>query len=277
MNITFYGTSGSIPAPGPSRVLVGGNTPCVLVQSDHKHTIILDAGSGLRELGYRLPKNLDLIDIFISHYHLDHIYGLGFFTPLFEVHREIHIWGPGAQESEVRSSLNRFLSPPLFPVRLEDFKAKVHIHAVPTTSFKRGDFLIDARPIKHSGLTLGYRLNSNNKILTYLPDHEPFSGQKQLPDRDADISGFELAHEADLLIHDAQFTDAEYDEHIGWGHSCISQTIKFATRCRVKALVTFSHDPSHSDELILEMARAANLKAKNFDVAPGIEGQEIII
>jgi len=276
MNIIFYGTSGSIPAPGPQRVLIGGNTPCVHV-SAHNHAIILDAGSGLRELGYLLLNKPCPIDIFISHYHIDHIYGLGFFMPFFEEDREINIWGPGTSKEQVRAALDKFLSPPLFPVGLNDFNAKINIHAIPTKEFRRHEFLIQAHQIQHSGLTLGYRINAQDKILAYLPDHEPFWGLKQLPDCDQEISGFSLAQGADLLIHDSQFTNEEYKNHIGWGHSAISHAVEFARRCRVKKLVTFSHDPSHSDEQIINMAHEANLKASTFGVIPGTEKQEIII
>lgn len=211
--------------------------------------LILDAGSGIRRLGNApILANYSRLDILLTHLHLDHIQGLGFFEPLFNNSREIHIWGPTSFGSMLSTRLNRYLSPPLFPVPIRDLPAVLHFHELPRKTFRIGDFEIWADYICHPGPTVGYRITNDNKVLTYLPDHEPALCASNFPLEEQWTSGYDLARQANLLIHDAQFSDEEYAKRIGWGHSTFNHALKFAKLSRVQELLLFHHDPAHSDE-----------------------------
>ncbi len=217
MRVTLWGTRGSLAAPGPETVGYGGNTACVEILAADGGTVILDAGTGLRRLGLTLVGGSRRIDILLSHLHVDHIQGLGFFGPLFEPGREIHIWGPPSTTMGMRARLARYLSPPLFPVPLRELPSRLTLHDVPLDTFELGCLKVDAGLICHPGSCVGYRIEEAGLVLTYLPDHEPALGARAFPGQTDWISGYELARDADLLIHDAQYTDEEYPGQGGLG------------------------------------------------------------
>ncbi len=248
MKIKFWGTRGSIPSSGPETQYFGGNTSCVTVATSET-MIILDAGSGIRELGKQtMLASYPRLDILLTHLHLDHIQGLGFFEPLYNPEREIHIWGPTSFGTTLNARLNRYLSPPLFPVSIRDLPATLHFHELVGDPFTIGDIEIEADYICHPGPTVGFRMSHQGRVVTYLPDHEPAFGFENFPTDGEWTSGFDLAHQADLLIHDAQFSEEEYEKRIGWGHSTFKHAIKFAQLTGVRELVLFHHDPAHSDQ-----------------------------
>jgi phosphoribosyl 1,2-cyclic phosphodiesterase len=273
MRVTLWGTRGSLAAPGPETVRYGGNTSCVEVQGDDGTLVVLDAGTGIRRLGEIVGSEVTRIDILLTHLHMDHIQGLGFFEPLNRPDQEVHIWGPPSTTLGLRARLARYLSPPLFPVRLRDLPCKLMFHDVPLGSFAIGSLQITAALVIHPGPTVGYRITENGASLAYLPDHEPALGGRRWPGEPDWTSGFELAAGADLLIHDAQYTAAEYSTHVGWGHSSLLQTVNFAATAGIKRLVPFHHDPGHGDaqldHLFDEVCRIVELP---FDLTPGTEG-----
>jgi phosphoribosyl 1,2-cyclic phosphodiesterase len=273
MRVTLWGTRGSLATPGPETVRYGGNTACVEVRGEDGTLVILDAGTGIRRLGETIGPDIGRIDLLLTHLHLDHIQGLGFFTPLNEPGREIHIWGPPSTTLDLRTRLTRYFSPPLFPVRLRDLPCCLHLHDVPLDPFDIGRLRIQAALVLHPGPTVGYRLTEAGVSCAYLPDHEPALGVRSFPESSAWTSGFELAAGVDLLIHDAQYSAEEYLEHVGWGHSAISQTIAFATLAGVKHLVPFHHDPWHADtwldQLFEEILHTVELP---FAFSPAVEG-----
>jgi ribonuclease BN (tRNA processing enzyme) len=147
---------------------------------------------------------------------------------------------------------------------------------VPLTGFEIGDVRVEASLVLHPGPTLAYRLTEQGEALVYMSDHEPALGHKRLPERAEWTSGMALAAEADLLIHDSQYTDAEYAEHVGWGHSSIEQAVAFAERAGVRRLVTFHHDPGHSDADLESMHSVARTRQRmTFELIPGKEGMNI--
>jgi phosphoribosyl 1,2-cyclic phosphodiesterase len=255
----IWGCRGSLAAPGPETVRYGGNTSCVEVRLDGGELIILDAGTGIRPLGNSLlPELPRTIHLFLTHLHLDHLEGLGFFGPLWRPDIDLHIWGPPSPLRSLERRIARYLSPPLFPVHLSDIPSQPTFHDVPDDDWKVGGAHISARPVSHRGPTVGYRIQENGQAIAYIPDHEPALGVDLRTVEPEWISGHTVAHGVDALLHDAQYTEQEYPQRIGWGHSSTTHVVTFAEVCEVRQLVMFHHDPMHSDdqlEAILDHAR----------------------
>ena len=272
MKVTLWGTRGSLASPGPDTARYGGNTSCVEVRGNNATMLILDAGTGLRGLGLSLPKSLPRVNILLTHLHMDHIQGLGFFGALRSPETETHIWGPASTTLDLRSRLTRYLSPPLFPVHLRDLP-NIILHEVPGDDFDIGEFHISAALVCHPDPTVGYRIESQHSSISYIPDHEPALGARKFPISADWTSGYKLAAGSDLLIHDAQFSDDEYRTRVGWGHSSLSQAFKFAALAGVKTLIPFHHDPSHTDDVLDDLIHASMDSSKpGFKVLPGVEG-----
>ena len=239
----------------------GGNTSCVEARLSSGHVLVLDAGTGMRPLGAAL----DLTDapelhILLTHLHLDHLQGLGFFRPLFQPGLDVHIWGPASPVQSLSERIAIYLSPPLFPVRLADLPARVTFHDAPEQPIEIGSAFVRAGRVTHQGPTVGYRVEEAGRGFAYIPDHEPALGGRLTDQPDTWISGYDLARDIDVLFHDAQYLDTEYPNHIGWGHSGIGDALEFARRARVGRLVLFHHDPYHTDddlEAMLADARRA--------------------
>lgn len=273
MKVKLWGTRGSVAAPGPAKTRYGGNTSCVEISASDGTVLILDAGTGLLELSRTLPSNLRQVNLLLTHLHMDHIQGMGFFPLFFNPDVEVNIWGPASTTLSLRARLTRYMSPPLFPVSLRDLPCNLSLHEVPGKDFKIGQFQIISDLICHSGPTVGYRIQSSDSVVAYLPDHEPALGVTNFPLSQDWTSGYGLASGADLLIHDAQFTDNEYHHRVGWGHSSIKDALKFAGLAEVKHLVLFHHDPTHNDDELDQLIREAVKSEKpSFEVTPGTEG-----
>lgn len=278
MRTRLWGTRGSLASGGPDTVRYGGDTAAVEVRGPEGEFIVLDAGSGIRPIGEQVPSGTERVEILLTHLHMDHIQGLGFFAPLFDPEVEVRIWGPGSTTLSLHERLTRYLSPPLFPVMLRDLP-NVTLHELhPPTSFTLGSLTVKANLITHPGPTLGYRIESSGGVLAYLPDHEPALGAREFPDQPEWVSGFDLAEGADVLIHDAQYTNQEYEGRLGWGHSTFNHALEFAVLTKVGQLVTFHHDPAHSDVLLDEIAeRIRPTRDLPFEFTPGKAGLTIEI
>jgi phosphoribosyl 1,2-cyclic phosphodiesterase len=248
LQLRVWGCRGSIPTPGESTVRFGGNTPCVEVRTDAGARLILDAGTGIRQLGAELESETTPLHLLVTHLHLDHIEGLRFFAPFWHANRELHIWGPPSPLRSLEDRITRAFSPPLFPIELADTPAEVTFHDVPHEPWEIEGVRIEAQTVSHPGPTLGYRLSVNGNALAYIPDHEPVLGV-ELADLEPDwISGHALAEGVDLLLHDCQFSETEYPFRVGWGHSSVAHAVQFARRSDVRQLVLFHHDPDRSDD-----------------------------
>ncbi len=245
MRARLWGTRGSIAVSSADTVRYGGNTAAVELLCAGGRIIVLDGGSGIRAMATNADATTR-VDILLSHLHMDHVQGLPFFTPLLDPEVEIHVWGPVSITRTLRERITRYLSPPLFPVRVRELP-NVTFHDVLPGTFELGTIQVTADLISHPGATLGYRLEEQDSVLTYMPDHEPALGNADFPDSPEWTSGFALAEGADVLIHDAQYDDAEYEAKVGWGHSSTSHLRAFAEMTRPRRLVTFHHDPGHTD------------------------------
>ncbi len=256
---------------GEETVRYGGDTACVEVRGASGDLVVLDAGSGLLHVTRNVGPDDSRIDLFLTHLHMDHIQGLGFFTPLRSTDIETHLWGPVGRFG-LAERLKRYLSPPLFPVRLRDFE-NTKVRSLGAERVKVGSLSITADLVCHPGSTLGYRIEEDGRCLVYIPDHEPALGQDSFPSDPYWISGTALMDRADLLIHDAQYTTTEYEQRVGWGHSTLDQAAALAAAMGVKRLVTFHHDPEHTDTLLdrLHADLAAGLDS-DLKVIPGTAG-----
>ena len=277
MDVTFWGTRGSIASAGAATQRYGGNTAAVQVTGRDGTVLVLDAGTGIREITGSLSPTLRRIDIFLSHLHMDHIQGLGFFAPMFMPSLDVHLWGPPSATLDLRRRLTRYLSPPLFPIRLRDLSSHVALHNAPDRPVRIGGFEITAAEVIHPGPTVGYRIRENGASMAYIPDHEPALGNPAFPDEAPWTSGHELAKDVDLLIHDVQYFPDERKARIGWGHCATTEAAAFAQQARVKRLVAFHHDPAHDDatldRLVAEVADAAT----GVEVTGAREGETISI
>jgi len=276
VNLTFWGTRGSVPTPGRATSRYGGNTSCVQVDiGDPRHVVVLDAGSGIRLLGDALPDDIARVDVLLTHLHMDHIIGLGFFAALFRPDLDVHLWGPDSTTQPLWARLTRYLSPPLFPVRLRDLPCRLELHDVPFGEFELPGLSVRAALVTHPGPTVGYRLDDGRCTLAYLSDHEPALGASPFPEPPEWTSGYELAAHVDVLIHDAQYTTAEYPEHVGWGHSSLAHALGFSELADVGRLVAFHHDPSHDDAQLDALYADPALQTYRFDVVPAREGERL--
>jgi phosphoribosyl 1,2-cyclic phosphodiesterase len=254
-----WGCRGSLPTPGEATVRYGGNTSCVEVRTGDDVVLVLDAGTGIRLLGDELDPQAQ-IHVLLTHLHLDHLEGLRFFGPLWDPNVAVDVWGPPSPVVSLRERISRSFSPPLFPVDLADIPATIVFHDVPEEPWDLGEVRILALPVSHPGTTVGYRLEAARGSLAFIPDHEPVLGIA-LADLEPDwISGHALAAGVDVLLHDSQFTEEEYAERVGWGHSSVAHAVDFARKADVGRLVLFHHDPDRSDAGVDRLTeRAAEL------------------
>jgi phosphoribosyl 1,2-cyclic phosphodiesterase len=233
---------------------------------------VLDAGTGLRRLGVELSPDVRRVDVLLTHLHMDHIQGLGFFAPLFRPDFEVHIWGPGSATADLRTRLTRYMSPPLFPVRLPELPCDLHLRDLKEGCVEVPGFTVHTALVCHPGPTVGYRLEGANGSLAYLPDHEPMLACSRFADSPEWCSGLEIAAEVDVLVHDAQYTDTEYEQRVGWGHSTLNHALAFARLANVKHLMAFHHDPAHDDDTLDAFFAETSDRHENFTFVPAREG-----
>lgn len=275
MRVRLWGTRGSLATPGPGTLRYGGNTSCVSVEGDDGTLLVLDSGTGIRALGRRLSPELKSVHILLTHLHMDHIEGLPFFAPLHRSGTNVHIYGPTSSTKSLRKRLLRYLSPPLFPVSLRELLSDEQINELPSGAFRIGEFKITSQLVIHNNQTVGFRIEEAGGTMTFLPDHEPALGDNNFPSKKEWTSGYDLAENVDLLIHDSQYTQEEYQTRIGFGHSTIDHAFRFAELVGAAEFVPFHHDPDHNDEFMDKMI-SQKVEEMNpvFKVTPGKEGTE---
>jgi phosphoribosyl 1,2-cyclic phosphodiesterase len=272
MKIKIWGCRGSIPSPGASKDKYGGNTSCVQILDD-KTCIILDGGSGIYNLGANLHHSIREIHLLLTHLHSDHIIGLGFFLPFYNPKMTIHLYGPAASKESLTKRMRRYFSPPIFPVRLNELPCALIIHEVHRSTFSIGNYTVKSDYVCHPSPTIAYRITSNKKAIAYMPDHEAALGAAKFPMLPTWTSGYTIAANADLLLHDAQYQPEEYKQRRGWGHSTMQDAILFGELAQVKKLLLFHHDPLHEDSKLESLYKnVLQASPQNFDIALAQEG-----
>jgi len=283
LEVRFWGTRGSIASPGPRTAKYGGNTSCVEVRSPGGTLIVLDCGTGIRELGLHLMKTEKQplrLHLFIGHTHWDHIQGFPFFVPAFIPGAELNIYAPSGFQKNLEEAMSGQMEYSYFPVKLRDLRSRIHYTELEEGFFRVNDVLVETQYLNHTAPTVAYRLTIGGASVVYATDHEPFLG---VPDGISRHPGDErhvaFLKDTDLLIHDAQYTADEYETKIGWGHSSIEYVTDVAVAANVGQLALFHHDPLHDDEMMskLEAAARARVKAKGgtTDVFAAIEGASV--
>jgi phosphoribosyl 1,2-cyclic phosphodiesterase len=242
-------------------VRYGGNTSSVELRPASGRLVVLDAGTGIRSLGLSLREVPDRVDLILSHLHLDHVEGLGFFGPLFAQDCAITIWGPPQEGSSLAEWIAGYLSPPFFPRRFEELPSRIEFRELGEETWQLDGLTITSARVTHPGTTLGYRLEEAGRTFTYIPDNELGLAPE---------SGSALADGADLLFHDAQYTPDEYASRVGWGHSSLDDLAAFLGSVKTGRSVMFHHDPSHSDDF-LESMRTTLEEQTGLEVELGAE------
>jgi len=245
VRVTFWGVRGSTPAPSPYNSRYGGNTSCMSVElADTDRLLVFDAGTGLRELGESMQEPFRG-HLFSTHLHLDHVQGLTFCPSILRPGAEVTIYGPTQDEGTLEKAFSLLFSPPYFPVPLFDLAPRFEFVELTDDTVVADGATVRGAMVPHAGPTLGYRLQYGDTVVAFIPDHQ------QPTDSDCiNQNVLTLASDADLLVHDAQYSPDEFVAKADWGHSTIEYAVRVAETARARRLALFSHDPAHSDEEI---------------------------
>jgi len=248
--VEYWGVHGTLPTPGAAYVRYGGNTPCVSVEVGEEPLTIFDCGSGIKKLSDRLaaaPRGRVSARIFVSHTHWDHINTIPFFAPLYGRGNQIEIYGPHQGDLPIDRAISAQMESVYFPVTVREFGARLVCRDLREERLDFGPLRIDSMLLSHPGTCLGYRLNARGRTLCYITDNELYPpGSPRYNSRYVEhLTAF--VKDADLLITDTTYRDAEYPSKVDWGHSAVSQVAGLAARAEVKRLHLFHHDPDQTD------------------------------
>jgi phosphoribosyl 1,2-cyclic phosphodiesterase len=279
VKVTFYGVRGSCPCSGDRYRRYGGNTSCLLVEVEGDEPLIIDLGTGLRALGDVLLRETRAAGAplrataLLTHLHFDHILGLPFFGPLQDPGSRITLHGPAQPEGTLMDALNAAVQPPVFPIRMDEFRGELVTIDTRDEDFSVGSAKVMSRVVPHIGLTLGFRIEAEGRSMAYLPDHQAPLDRRSISDAVLD-----LCHDVDLLVHDGQYTDDEFSVKANWGHSTAAFAVHVAAEAQVKQLLLTHHDPAHSDrdlDRIVTLARRLPEAKSLEDVSAAHEAQSI--
>ena len=282
MRVKFWGTRGTRPTPGRRTLRYGGNTTCLEVRDKSGNLIIIDSGSGIAELGAKLGQDEPLqAHVLITHTHLDHIQGFPFFSPAFTQGTHLTIVGPAGSAKSLQAAFADQMDPAYFPVRLDHMPADLEfIERNPGELFEVGALRITPLLLMHPIPTFGYRLEEGSTSFVMATDNEiALFKQEQNGSMNELI---DWCRDADLLVHDAQYSREEYKTHAGFGHSTYEEALELAERANVQQLAFFHHDPQHSDsdvDALIEEALGNHRQAGGTELLtfPAAEEQEVLL
>jgi len=259
MLIRCWGARGSVPVSGREYLKYGGDTTCIEVRTGDGRVVIIDAGSGIRNLGKRLvAEGVRQVDLLLTHAHWDHLLGFPFFKPLYQPSMSIRVFGCPSAQSSVKNMVSDMMTPPHFPVPLKDAKAKVSFHAGCQDSFEIGPITVTPTMLSHPNGGLGYKLVENGRSLVFLTDNEL---RFQHPGGGVFDDYVRFCAGADLLMHDAEFDADQYEHTRTWGHSRFTDAVELALEADVKALGLFHHNQDRTDGEIEDIAAACRKAA----------------
>ena len=283
MYVRFWGTRGSIASPGEHTARYGGNTCCVELRAQDGTVIVLDCGTGARELGLHLVRTLPApmrLHLFIGHTHWDHIQGFPFFVPAFLPGSELNVYAPLGFQQSLEEAMAGQMEYSYFPVKLRDLRSRIHFTELEEGFFRVGDVLVETQYLNHTAPTIAYRMSSGGATVAYVTDHEPFwKSDDGILSHPGDQRHIAFMRGADLVIHDAQYTHEEYAKRLGWGHSTVEYATDVSLAAGVKRLALFHHDPDHDDTAMERLEADARMRVKEsggaLDVFAAREGLEL--
>jgi phosphoribosyl 1,2-cyclic phosphodiesterase len=265
MRIKCWGSRGSFPVNGPEVVRYGGNTSCVEVESNKGDLVLLDCGTGIRAFGDQfIGAQERVIHLVISHAHLDHIIGFPYFQPIYDDQTVLHIYGPPCAADSIETALRKLMRSPYFPVDFSALPAEITFHEVNATPFTAGALKFTPIRLNHPNGGCGYRIEEKGKTLVYLTDNELEYGKPG-----GDTEYFEsMCAGADMLLHDAEYTDEEYHHYESWGHSKFTDAVRLAAAANVKRLGLFHINARRTDLEMDAIVQSAGelIRTSGFDI-----------
>ena len=281
MKIKFWGTRGSIPVPGKDTITYGGNTTCLEITLESGRVIIIDSGTGIRRLGEQLIADGGKVDIhlLITHIHWDHVWGFPFFDPIYDPKTQIAIDGYTTCMKGLRATFDNRMGDGFFPIKFDDLKAEIrYLDTLSRGSLKIDSVVIDSIPLQHPQGGFGFRFREGKKTLVFITDNE-LTEDAWAGRHPKDYIDF--CRDADVLIHDAQYTPIERKQRKGWGHSDYVATFQLASQSHVKQLILFHHDPSRKDPEVVSFKdhceELSQKKKVSMTIDAAKEGSELML
>ena len=263
MRLTFYGVRGSTPSPYEPNRRYGGNTASVVLDERDEEPILFDLGTGLRMYGASCPMDGSFAaTALVTHIHWDHVQGLPFFPPVHVPGGRLDVYGPEQDDGPLGDVFGELMRPPYFPIRYSELGGDVRFHGVTADTFSVGSRKVTVRPVPHKGPTVGYRVDAARASITYISDHQAPLSLDTVAD-----GVLELADGVDVLIHDAQYTPAEFERKSDWGHCTLDYALLVARTAHAKRLVLFHHDPWHTDDDLDKLSDELRERAAGTGVA----------
>ena len=279
MRITYFGVRGSCPCSSDQQRRYGGNTSCVLVEVAGEPPLILDLGTGLRSLGNYLNVSLQAAgipleaNVFLTHLHYDHVLGLPFFSPMRDPGAVLEIYGPsqeGPEGESLHDAMAGMVKPPFFPIHMADFRGQLSFHDLGDgDDVTLGSIKVKVRAVPHIGHTLGFRVEADGRSVAYISDH-----QAPVDRQTVDRGVMDLCDGADVVIHDAQYTEDEFVLFSDWGHSTPAYAVHVASVAGARNLHLFHHDPAHVDKEIDQILHQSRRMARKLPLSEVIASAE---
>ena len=282
LTVRFWGTRGSIPSPGPDTSRFGGNTSCLEVRLGNGKRIIFDAGSGMRPLGNSIVTSEERLEeiVFLTHFHWDHIQGFPFFAPLYRPSTTLRIVGPMQQTIDIRSLFAGQMGPVYFPIPFTALSAHIGFQHLNEGTWEGDGYRVSAMRVRHPSFTVGYRIEAAGRVVTYVPDNELASTSYDV-EGDWEQRFHEFVRGSDVLIHDAMYTQPEYEQREGWGHSTFEQALQLAAKTEVPRLFFFHHSPERTDAELTDILETMRARAQNagyrLRIDAADEGEELVM